>query len=209
MKLVFLGPPGAGKGTIASMVSKEFGIAHISTGDMLREQIKNGTELGLKAKGFIDAGQLVPDEVIIGMVKVRLAEADCAKGFILDGFPRTVEQAKALDDIVHLDAVINFDADEETVVRRVSGRRVCTVCGNVSHVKWLKEGQNTCDKCEGSLIIRPDDNEETMRNRLVVYRKQTAPLIGYYSEKGNLRTTDANADVEDCFRDVLDIIEKL
>jgi adenylate kinase len=209
MKLVFLGPPGAGKGTIAAMVTKEFETAHISTGDMLREQIKNGTELGLKAKGFIDAGQLVPDDVIIGMVKVRLAEPDCAKGFILDGFPRTVEQAKALDEIIHLDAVVNFDADEETVVKRVSGRRVCQSCGEVSHVKWLKEGQNTCDKCAGRLIIRPDDNEETMRNRLAVYKKQTAPLIDYYDEKGVLRKTDANADVEDCFRDVLHIIEKL
>lgn len=209
MKLVFLGPPGAGKGTIAQMIIKEFEIAHISTGDMLREQIKAGTELGQKAKTFIDCGQLVPDDVIIGMVKVRLEGSDCAKGFILDGFPRTVEQAEALDEIVHLDAVINFDANEETIIYRIGGRRVCQACGEVHHIRWLKEGQNTCGKCEGSLIIRPDDNAETVKKRLAVYQAQTAPLIDYYSDKGNLRTTDANADVQDCFKEVLDIIGKL
>lgn len=209
MKLVFLGPPGAGKGTIAAMVCNEFGIAHISTGDMLREQLKSGTELGLKAKEYIDNGQLVPDGVIIGMVKNRLDDADCEKGFILDGFPRTVEQAGALDAIVHLDAAIYFEASEEKVLYRVCGRRVCKACGEIHHLRWLKEGQNTCDKCEGSLIIRPDDNEETVRRRLVVYEKQTAPLIGYYKGKNILHTTDANVDVQECYRDVVAIIEKL
>lgn len=209
MKLVFLGPPGAGKGTIAALVSKEFGIAHISTGDMLRNEIKNGTELGLAAKGYIDNGQLVPDEVIIGMVKNRLYGEDCEKGFILDGFPRTTEQAKALDEVIHIDAAINFEADAETVVGRISGRRICKACGEVYHVSRLKEGQNTCGKCEKDLIIRPDDNEETVRKRLDVYNSQTAPLIAYYQSAGILHNTDANQEVETNFASVVAIIEKL
>lgn len=209
MKLVFLGPPGAGKGTIAAMVSKEFGIAHISTGDMLRNEIKTGTELGQAAKSYIDAGQLVPDAVIIGMVKNRLYAEDCAKGFILDGFPRTTEQAVALDEVIHLDAVINFEADDEKVISRISGRRVCKECGEVHHVSWLKEGQITCNKCEGNLDIRPDDNEETVRKRLAVYTNQTAPLIVYYRKKGILHDTDANVDAQMCFDNIVDIIEKL
>jgi adenylate kinase len=209
MKLVFLGPPGAGKGTIAALIAKEFGVAHISTGDMLRSEIKGGTELGQKAKGFIDNGQLVPDEVIIGMVKNRLYDEDCSKGFILDGFPRTAEQAKALDDIIHLDAVVNFAADDDKVVNRISGRRVCGGCGEVYHISGLKEGQNTCGKCAGDLIIRPDDNEETVRKRLVVYNTQTAPLIKYYANAGLLRDIDANADVSSNLESVVAIIEKL
>lgn len=209
MKLVFLGPPGAGKGTLALEVSKKFDIAHISTGDMLREQLKKGTELGTLAKSYIDAGQLVPDGIIIGMVKNRLYEDDCKKGFILDGFPRTAKQAAALDDVVNIDAAINFEIEDERVASRISGRRICSFCGEVYHVKWLKEGQNTCGKCGGSLIIRPDDNEDTVRNRLIVYKNQTAPLIGYYDKKGVLKNINADASVEECFFAIASIIGKL
>lgn len=209
MKLIFLGPPGAGKGTIAAMVSKEFGIGHISTGDMLRNEIKNGTELGLAAKSYIDVGQLVPDAVIVGMVKNRLYEKDCERGFILDGFPRTTEQGIALDEIIHLDAVINFEANDAKVVDRISGRRVCKECGEVHHVSWLKEGQITCNVCEGALVTRHDDNEETVKKRLAVYVSQTSPLIAYYEQKGVLYNTDATVDVQTCFDNIVDIIEKL
>jgi adenylate kinase len=197
MRLIFLGPPGAGKGTQAAFVKERYGLAHISTGDLLRAQVTQETELGKAAKKYMDAGKLVPDDVIIGMIRERLGEEDCAKGFILDGFPRTVPQAVALAELLefmgkHLTAVICFDAPDDLLVERLSGRRTCGSCGAIYNVSFHPPvEENVCDVCGGPLMQRDDDREEVIRNRLRVYKEQTAPLIEHYEHRGLLRRFDA------------------
>ena len=199
MNLIFLGPPGAGKGTHAQRLMQELGIPQISTGDMLRAAIKAQTEMGLSAKGFIDRGELVPDDVVIGIVKERLRQDDCRKGYILDGFPRTVYQAEALDTFAQIDAVLDLEVEDAVIVDRLSGRRVCSACGNTSHLHSLN-GRTTCEKCGGAMIQRQDDQPETVRNRLQVYKAQTFPLIDYYRNKGNLRTVQGTGTVDENHR---------
>ena len=198
MKLIFLGPPGAGKGTLAGLVSKEYGIPQISTGDMFREAIKKETELGKKVKAILASGELVPDDVTVELVKERLTQADAAKGYILDGFPRTIPQAEALEKFQTLDAVVNFAIDDELVVKRLSGREICKNCGAIYHVTNMpSKVKGVCDKCGGPLYTRPDDSLESITNRLDVYRKQTEPLIAFYREKKLLRDIDSSKSPED------------
>ena len=194
MKLVFLGPPGAGKGTQASYVCEKLAIPHISTGDMLRSAIANGTPTGLQAKVFMDAGKLVPDEVLIAMVRERLNAADCANGYLLDGFPRTVAQAEALKGISAPDYAVNVDVPDEKLLARLTGRRVCAKCAGTFHVFQLS-GASVCPVCGGELIQRKDDTPETISNRLSVYHTQTAPLIDYYAKEGNLVTVDGDQEL--------------
>lgn len=201
--LILMGPPGGGKGTQAQRLTQELGIPQISTGDILRGAVRAGTELGQKAKQFMDAGELVPDDVIIGIVKDRLQEDDAQKGFILDGFPRTVTQADALGKMLgeadrKIERVINFVVPDEEIVQRITGRRMCRECGATYHVSFdppSKEG--ACDKCGGELYQRDDDTEETVRKRLDVYRDQTAPLIDYYSKQGIVREIEGVGPVDE------------
>lgn len=202
MNIIFLGPPGAGKGTQAQRICGALNIPQISTGDILRRAMKEGTETGLKAKSFIDAGQLVPDEVIIDIVKERLAMDDCSQGYILDGFPRTVPQAEALDTFATIDCVIELDVKDEVLVERLSGRRVCVKCGATYHLSMLG-GKTTCDVCGEELIQRNDDKAETVLNRLKVYHDQTAPLIGYYEKKGLLKKVDGAQGLENTFAAIM------
>jgi len=192
MRIILVGPPGAGKGTQAEKIVAKYNVAHISTGDILRANVKAGTELGKKAKSFMDAGALVPDDVIVGMMRGRLAEDDCKNGFILDGFPRTVPQAEALDGLlaemgIKLDGVILLDVDDDTVVERLCGRRMCKKCGRIFHVSFKPSSKgDLCDECGGELYQRDDDKEEVIRQRLAVYHSQTAPLVDYYGKAGLL-----------------------
>ena len=203
MHILLMGPPGAGKGTQAANLVKEFGIPHISTGDMFRAAVKEGTELGLQAKACMDAGKLVPDEVTIGIVKERLAKPDCKKGFILDGFPRTVEQADALTGILKelglsLTAAINITVPAADLIERAVGRRICKSCGATYHVKFNPSKKaGVCDTCAGDLYQRADDSEETMRNRLSVYEAQTKPLIAYYEKAGVYKEIDGRQAIDD------------
>lgn len=214
MKLIFLGPPGAGKGTQAAGVSAHLRIPHISTGDMFRAAIANETPTGLEAKRYIDQGQLVPDSVVIDMVRERLSESDCAGGYLLDGFPRTVEQAEALDKICAPDAVVDIDVPDERLLARLTGRRVCRKCSGTFHITKLAD-QNVCPVCGGEVYQRDDDKPATISNRLKVYHEQTAPLIGYYSEQGKLRridvaslaTVDGDSRPEDVFKAILTSLE--
>ena len=214
MKLIFLGPPGAGKGTQAAGVSAHLNVPHISTGDMFRAAIKNETPTGLEAKRYMDAGQLVPDSVVIDMVRERLAMDDCKNGYLLDGFPRTVEQAKALDSFCAPDAVVEIDVPDERLMVRLTGRRVCTKCSGTFHISKVAD-ETVCPVCGGVMIQRDDDKPATIANRLEVYRKQTAPLIGYYTELGKLRRPDLdslpiiNGDnrLEDIFKAILASLE--
>lgn len=213
MNIVFLGPPGAGKGTQAKILIEKYGIPQISTGDMLREHRAKGTELGKKAQEYMDKGQLVPDEIILGMVKERLAQSDCAKGFILDGFPRTVAQAEALDKILFemnkkLDFALALVVPDELLVERLTGRRTCKNCGMMFHVKYKPpKVEGKCDACGGELYQRPDDNEETVRNRLKVYHESTAPLIDYYKKKGILKEIDGSKSIEEITAQLISILE--
>lgn len=208
MKIILMGPPGAGKGTQAEKLVKLYQIPHISTGDMFRKAQKDGTELGLKAKEYMEQGQLVPDEVTVGIVRERLAEADCKDGFLLDGFPRTVQQADALDGILKdlgmaLDRVINIEVDKAFLVDRLTGRRVCRTCGATFHVvNKAPKVEGVCDKCGGELYQRNDDKIETVSNRLDVYAAQTAPLIEYYQSKGIMSSIDGSKSMEDVLADI-------
>ena len=206
MNIVFLGPPGAGKGTQAKIICEKLNIPQISTGDMLRSAIANQTETGLKAKTFMDAGQLVPDDVVIALVKERLAMDDCRNGYILDGFPRTVEQAEALSAFADLDAVINLDVDDEVLVNRLSGRRVCPVCGAPYHVSRLN-GETAC-KVDGTpLIQRDDDKPETVLSRLNVYHEKTAPLIDFYQKADLLHSVGGDSSLEEISAAILKALE--
>ncbi len=208
MKIILMGPPGAGKGTQAEKLVELYQIPHISTGDMFRKAQKDGTELGLKAKEYMEQGQLVPDEVTVGIVRERLAEADCKDGFLLDGFPRTVQQADALDGILKdlgmaLDRVINIEVDKAFLVDRLTGRRVCRICGATFHVvNKAPKVEGVCDKCGGELYQRNDDKIETVSNRLDVYAAQTAPLIEYYQSKGVMSSIDGSKSMEDVLADI-------
>ena len=200
MKLIFLGPPGAGKGTQAEKISELYGIAHISTGDMLRSQMREGTPLGAEAKGYIDRGELVPDELIVAMVAERIKEEDCANGFLLDGFPRTVSQAEALNGISDIDMVIDIAVPAERLMERIGGRRMCSGCGAGYHTSSYHK--DTCEKCGASLYIRDDDRPETVKHRITVYERQTKPLIDYYREKGNLSRVNGDNTPDRVFDDV-------
>ncbi|MDD5086448.1 MAG: adenylate kinase [Candidatus Nanoarchaeia archaeon] len=197
MNIVLLGSPGVGKGTYAERISKIYSIPQISTGDMFREAIKNETKVGLEAKSYMDKGELVPDEVTIKIVKERLEKDDCKNGFMLDGFPRTIAQADALSEISKIDKVLSFVADDEIIIDRLSGRRVCSDCGRIFHVKNIPPKiEGICDICDGKLIQREDDKPESIKKRLDVYKKQTAPLIDYYKEKDILAEIDASKPIE-------------
>lgn len=199
MNIIFLGAPGAGKGTQAEIVSKTFGIPTISTGNIIRAAIKNGTEMGEKAKAFTEQGKLVPDEVVIGIIRERLAQPDCANGFILDGFPRTIPQAEALDSMgIVIDRVIDIDVPDDAIVARMSGRRVCKNCGASYHIEYKKpEKDGVCNDCSGELVTRADDEPQTVLERLRVYHKETEPLKDYYAKTGKLRTVKGQEKVED------------
>ena len=209
MNIIMLGAPGAGKGTQAAVLCEHFGIPTISTGNMIREALKNGTEMGLKAKSYMDDGKLVPDEVVIGIVKERLSEDDCKKGFILDGFPRTIPQAEALDNMgVDIQYVINIDVPDESIIKRMSGRRVCENCGRPYHIESLKpQKDGVCDDCGGTLVQRKDDHPDTVLARLGVYHKETEPLADYYRKQGKLVNVEGQNTVADTTAAVLKAIE--
>lgn len=208
MNLVLMGLPGAGKGTQAEKIVDKYGIPHISTGDMFRAAIKDETELGLKAKSFMDKGELVPDEVTIGIVRERLSKDDCEKGFLLDGFPRTVPQADALENILaelnkKIDFVINIDVDQDILMERLTGRRICKDCGATYHLVFNPPAKlDECDRCGGELYQRADDNEATVKTRLDVNIKQTKPLLDFYEDKGYLRNIDGQQDIDKVFTDL-------
>ena len=212
MKIVFMGPPGAGKGTQAEKIVENYQIPHISTGDMFRKAIKDQTELGMEAKRYMDQGALVPDHVTIGIVKDRLSESDCKSGFLLDGFPRTVDQAKALDEILtsldsKIDYVINIDVDLDILKERLTGRRICRSCGATYHMIFdPPKNADVCDKCGGELYQRKDDNEETVGNRLNVYVSQTKPLLDYYSLAGNLVNINGQQSIDLVFEEIREVL---
>lgn len=212
MKIVFMGPPGAGKGTQAEKIVENYQIPHISTGDMFRKAIKDQTELGMEAKRYMDQGALVPDHVTIGIVKDRLSESDCKSGFLLDGFPRTVDQAKALDEILtsldsKIDYVINIDVDLDILKERLTGRRICRSCGATYHMIFNPpKNADVCDKCGGELYQRKDDNEETVGNRLNVYVSQTKPLLDYYSLAGNLVNINGQQSIDLVFEEIREVL---
>ena len=209
MKLIFLGAPGAGKGTQAEIIAAELKIPTISTGNIIREALANGTEMGLKAKSFIEAGKLVPDDVVIGIIKDRLAADDCNGGFILDGFPRTIPQAEALDKMgVIIDKVVDIDVPDENIVNRMSGRRVCKACGSSYHIQNKKpKVEGVCDACGGELQIRKDDAPETVLDRLNVYHEQTEPLKDYYANCGKLRSVEGTAPIKEITASILKVLE--
>ena len=214
MRIILLGGPGAGKGTQAQKMAEEYSIAHIATGDILRQSIKDGTELGVKAKSYMDKGQLVPDDVVIGIIKERLTQDDIQSGFVLDGFPRTVPQAEALSLLTRelnmpMDAVINIKTSPDVVVERLSGRRTCRDCQTVYHVFYSppkKEGK--CDRCDGELYQRDDDKEETIRKRLKVYENQTFPLLEYYKTSGKLLEVSGDVSIAEVFESIVQILRK-
>lgn len=209
MNIIFLGAPGAGKGTQAEIVSEKLGIPTVSTGNIIRAAVKDGTEMGKKAKSYIDAGELVPDDVVIGIIKERLEEPDCKNGFILDGFPRTIPQAKALGEMgINIDKVIDIYVPDSTIEARLSGRRVCKNCGNSYHTLYkMPASDGICDACGGELIQRADDAPETVRERLRVYHEKTEPLKGYYEELGKLFTVEGQEEVKDTTALTLKLLE--
>lgn len=206
MKIVLLGAPGSGKGTQAALIAKELAIPHISTGDIFRDNIKRGTELGLKIKAIIDAGDLCPDELTIAIVKNRLLEEDCKNGYLLDGFPRNIAQAKALDECVAPDKVIELAIPIKKLMHRLTGRRSCASCKNSFHIDFLGDRKD-CPTCGGDLFIRADDNEESVRERLDVYKKQTAPLIDYYGKQGKLIVVNADLPIEKVFDEIIKVVK--
>jgi len=209
MKITMLGAPGAGKGTQAKKIATKYGIPHISTGDIFRANIKNGTELGNKAKTFMDQGLLVPDELVVDLVVDRVKQEDCSKGFVLDGFPRTIPQAEALDaalELIHekLDYAINVEVPDHNIVNRMSGRRACLACGATYHIVYIPtKVEGICDVCGGELVLRDDDKPETVLKRLKVYHDQTQPLIDYYTTKGILAEVDGTKDMADVFEAIV------
>lgn len=207
MKLILLGAPGSGKGTMAQKLTTELHIPQISTGDIFRKNLKEETPLGLKVKSIMASGALVPDDITIEIVKNRLAEQDCENGYILDGFPRSLVQANALDTFQNIDFAINLDVDRETVVKRLSGRRFCPGCNGTFHVSSL-ENEKVCPHCGGALITRADDSEETVRERQRVYDKTTLPLLEYYQKQGKLLTVDGNGTVEEVYGRILAVLKK-
>ena len=213
MKLIMLGAPGAGKGTQAKMIAEKFGIPHISTGDIFRANIKNNTELGKKAKTYMDAGELVPDELVCDLVVDRLKQDDAVKGYVLDGFPRTIPQAEALTEALakegeSIDYAVDVDVPDENIINRMGGRRACVKCGATYHVEFnAPKKENVCDSCGSELILRDDDKPETVKNRLSVYHTQTQPLIDYYQAAGKLKTVDGTKDIKEVFADILAIVE--
>ncbi len=211
MKLILLGAPGAGKGTQAEIICQEKNIPTISTGNILREALKNGTEMGLKAKSYMESGQLVPDDILIGIIKDRIKEPDCKNGFILDGFPRTIPQAEALDAMgAGIDAVLDIEVADEDIVTRMSGRRVCEKCGSSYHVLYKQpKVEGKCDNCGGTLVQRKDDHPDTVKERLEVYHSQTEPLKEFYSKQGKLLVVHGQEKVEDTTRLTLEALEDL
>lgn len=212
MKIIMLGAPGAGKGTQAKKIAAKYGIPHISTGDIFRANIKGGTELGMKAKTFMDQGMLVPDEITIGMLMDRIHEDDCAKGYVLDGFPRTIPQAESLTEALKgmgesIDYALNVYVPDENIVSRMGGRRACVACGATYHVEFnAPKAQGICDTCGEKLVLRDDDKPETVQKRLNVYHEQTQPLIDYYEKAGVLKEVDGTQNMEDVFQDIVSIL---
>ncbi|MGM9606638.1 MAG: adenylate kinase [Oscillospiraceae bacterium] len=208
MKLILLGAPGAGKGTQADILSQRLNIPTISTGNILRAAVKNGTPVGLKAKEYMDAGKLVPDEVIIGIVAERLAETDCANGYILDGVPRTIAQAEALEEKgITFDTVLSLEISDEEIIERMGGRRACTACGATYHVVSAPpKTEGKCDKCGADLVLRDDDKPETVKNRLTVYHTETEPLKDFYAKRGNLKSVDNQPTIEATTKAVLEVL---
>ena len=213
MKIIMLGAPGAGKGTQADMICNKYNVPHISTGDIFRANIKNGTELGQKAKGYMDAGELVPDSLVVDLVIDRIHQDDCENGYVLDGFPRTIPQAEALDSALAesgeaVDYAINVDVPDENIVTRMSGRRACVKCGATYHIKYNAPAtEGVCDNCGSELIQREDDKPETVLNRLSVYHEQTQPLIDYYDGKGIVKNIDGTKDLNEVFADIVAILD--
>lgn len=214
MKIIMLGAPGAGKGTQAKMIAAKYQIPHISTGDIFRANIKNGTELGMEAKKYMDQGQLVPDELTVKILLDRVAQPDCSEGYVLDGFPRTIPQAEVLDSALDklgdsIDFAIDVDVPDENIVRRMSGRRACLSCGATYHIEHIPPKQEgVCDTCGQPLVLRDDDKPETVLKRLKVYHEQTQPLIDFYTKKGVLRSVDGTVDMNDVFEAIVNVLER-
>jgi len=209
LKIVLLGPPGAGKGTQALFIKEKFGIPQISTGDILREAVAKKTELGVKAKRYMEKGLLVPDQLVIALVKERLDRGDCKNGFLLDGFPRTVAQAEALESFAKIDKVVSLEVEDEVLVKRLTSRRSCRVCGAVYNLLTNPPKEpDRCDGCGGELYQREDDNQETVRERLRTYKKETEPLMDFYKKKGILLSVDGNRDIQEIAKEILERLEK-
>lgn len=212
MKIIMLGAPGAGKGTQAKMIAEKYSVPHISTGDIFRANIKNGTDLGMEAKKYMDQGLLVPDELTVKILLDRVANEDCKNGYVLDGFPRTIPQAKVLDQALaelgdHIDYAINVEVPDENIIKRMSGRRACLTCGATYHIEHVpSKAEGICDACGNELVLRDDDQPETVKNRLEVYHKQTQPLIDFYNTKGVLKTVDGTVDMKEVFAAIADIL---
>lgn len=212
MKIIMLGAPGAGKGTQAKMIAEKYGVPHVSTGDIFRANIKNGTELGKEAKQYMDQGLLVPDELTVRILLDRVAQDDCKNGYVLDGFPRTIPQAEVLDSELselgdHIDYAIDVDVPDENIIKRMSGRRACLTCGATYHIEHVPpKTEGICDKCGSELVLRDDDKPETVKNRLNVYHEQTQPLIDFYTNKGVLKTVDGTLPMEEVFAAITAIL---